>query len=369
MTWPPVRAKNSRARVMVTLPLRPAGKLACIETVTVASMNLHCGLGPRGEPFDVASVICGLDATVICLQEAWLSRAAMGTSLSAASPSQLAAGRPTARPGVTASQSAAAAGAPAPVDDPVAAAAAALGRTLYRVSLRPVLDRDGSGSPADSSRGDVCIAVLTALPVTSYQVCDLGRAPGDGAPRRGQVLRLKLPDGSALRVCNTHLTHRFLSPAQLGLLLWHLRRESRAAAPEPTPPTLIAGDFNMPRVLAALTPGFSPTARGRTWPAWQPLIQLDHILISSGLRVAGSSVLPAAGSDHLGIRAALTVADTPLSRPRWRTARRRAWARPANPGGRRTRARSANPGAAREPRRGLTLYAHSCEIAQRKSAS
>jgi len=45
--------------------------------------------------------------------------------------------------------------------------------------------------------------------------------------------------------------------------------------------------------------------RGRTCPAWRPVIQSDHILATPGL-VAGArgAVVPAArGSDHLPARA------------------------------------------------------------------
>src|SRR5271169_4477857 len=59
----------------------PEASLTAIMTLTVASLNLHCGLGWRGEPYDVAAEIRRLDAEVICLQEAWLPEpaAAAGT--------------------------------------------------------------------------------------------------------------------------------------------------------------------------------------------------------------------------------------------------------------------------------------------------
>ncbi len=53
----------------------PGGKADRHRRLTVASLNLHCGLGWRGEPYDVAAAIRGLDAAVICLQEAWLPKA------------------------------------------------------------------------------------------------------------------------------------------------------------------------------------------------------------------------------------------------------------------------------------------------------
>jgi endonuclease/exonuclease/phosphatase family metal-dependent hydrolase len=289
---PAVRTEAGRRRT----PCQPRGehrafgKLTVIDTVTVASLNLHCGVGARGEPFDVKSVICGLDAPIICLQEAWLPESpASGQSVALAESPLLPDG-------------------PRAAEDQVAAAASALGAALYRVPLRAARSRSSIGVPAEPGLGQVCIAILTTLPVTSYRIADLGQPPGDGVPRRAQCLHITLGDGTTLRVVNTHLTHRFVSPVQLQALAWWLRRERRRQQTELAPPTLIAGDLNMPRVFAALTPGFMPTVRGRTWPAWQPLIQLDHILLSQGLAATAAEVLPPAGSDHRAIRAELAVA-------------------------------------------------------------
>src|SRR5260370_7347819 len=54
---------------------RPEARLTAITRLTVASLNLHLGLGWQGDPFDVAAAITGLDAAVICLQEVWLPQA------------------------------------------------------------------------------------------------------------------------------------------------------------------------------------------------------------------------------------------------------------------------------------------------------
>ncbi len=73
-------------------------------------------------------------------------------------------------------------------------------------------------------------------------------------------------------------------------------------------PTIIAGDLNMPRLIAARLPGFRPAVRGRTWPAWQPLIQLDHVLASREVGARTGSVLAPADSDHLAVRATIALA-------------------------------------------------------------
>ncbi len=285
--------------------------LTATSTLTVASLNLHRGLGWRGEPFDVAAAVCGLDADVICLQEAWLPAAAK-----------------------------------AGTGDDVATAARTLGATVYRVPMRsgirlaefgaaefgdaepgaagpgaavpgpavpgpaqPGPAQPGPAGPglaapqsASSGSGDLCLAVLTTRPAISYEVRRLGRAPGDHVARLAQMICLRLAGEATITIVNTHLTHRLTSPVQLARL-WRYQR------PYPGP-AIIAGDLNMPRLIAARLAGFRPAVSGPTWPAWQPLIQLDHVLVSRHIGAATGAVLEQAGSDHLPVRATIAVAVT-----------------------------------------------------------
>jgi endonuclease/exonuclease/phosphatase family metal-dependent hydrolase len=261
---------------------RSETSLTATTTLTVASMNLHCGLGWRGEPYDVAAAISRLDAEVICLQEAWLPEPAAAVV---------------------------AAGDSEPHADAVAAAASQLGAALHRVPQRSGIRLADIGlhsaGPAGRASGDFCLAVLTTLPVISYQVHSLGRAPLDRLPRLAQVICLRLATGADIRIVNTHLTHRLTSPVQLGALWRYLRRQPG--------PTIIAGDLNMPRLIAGRLAGFEPAVSGSTWPAWQPWIQLDHLLASREIATIVGSVLPPAGSDHFPVRA--TIAISPDSRP------------------------------------------------------
>lgn len=230
--------------------------------VTIASMNLHCGIDPAGRPYDVEAAIRALDAELIALQEAWQPRD---------SP------------------------------DPVAAAASAMGANVHRLPLSPLTNLTSLSIPADVGPGRSGLAVLTTLPVTGYETVRLGRAPGDATTRCAQVLTVTLPDGRALRLAATHLTHRGLSPVQL----WQLLRSLNST----TVPTVIAGDLNMPRQVARMTPGFAPAVRGRTWPAELPVAQIDHLLVSRDIKVLSGAVLPPAGSDHRAVRARLRLAD------------------------------------------------------------
>jgi len=226
----------------------------------LASLNLHGGRRADGTPFDVVTACRQLQADMIVLQEAWWP-----------------AGRP----------------------DPVAEAADALGHRVLRADLVAGTDLHSLGIAADASRGQWGLAVLTALPVTGYEVADLGRTPGERMSRAAQLVTVTTPAGASLRVVNTHLTYRLFSPVQL------VRLTRRLAAS--TAPTVIAGDLNMPGPVSGLAVGYSPAVHGRTYPAHRPLLQLDQMLTSQAVRARDGTVLPPAGSDHLPIRACLRV--------------------------------------------------------------
>lgn len=235
--------------------------LTRLAHVTIASMNLHCGAGTRGQPFDIEAAIAGLAADVIVLQETWSPEDA-GT-------------------------------------DPVESAAKAMGARLFRVPQRRVRALTDIAIPLSAGPGAVGIALLTTLPVTGYEVVRLRHIPGDVAARRAQIATVGLPGGGVLRVTGTHLTYRLASPVQLAQILLRLGTTSL--------PTVIAGDLNMPRQVARCAPGYEPAVRGRTWPAELPLVQLDHVLVGRGATLVDAAVLPPAGSDHLPVRARLRI--------------------------------------------------------------
>jgi endonuclease/exonuclease/phosphatase family metal-dependent hydrolase len=229
----------------------------------VASFNLHCGTDARGEPYDVAAAVGGLDSAVICLQEDWVP----------------------VRASVPAGQ------------DPIAAAGHELGLTVHRAELCAPASQSLLGVSAGGSPGQLCISVLTALPVISYEVIALGHGPGDSIPRVAQVLMLQSPAGGLLRLVNCHLTFSVASPLQLWRL-WRPLRSDRV-------PTVIAGDLNMPALVARRFPGLTDLVHDATFPAHRPVLQLDHVLVSGGIQAGSGTVLPAAGSDHRAVRAHL----------------------------------------------------------------
>jgi len=226
----------------------------------LASLNLHGGRGADGTPFDVVAACRQLQADMIVLQEAWW---------------------------------------PADQPDPLAEAARALGGQALRTFLATDTDLRALAIAPDPVHGRLGLAVLTTRPVTGYEVADLGQTPGDKIARAAQLVTVTTPGGASLRVVNTHLTHRLLSPVQLVRLT---RRLAASAVP-----TVIAGDLNMPGPVSGLAVGYAPAGTGPTFPAYRPLLQLDQMLVSRAVRASEGKVLPPAGSDHLPIRACVQV--------------------------------------------------------------
>jgi endonuclease/exonuclease/phosphatase family metal-dependent hydrolase len=265
----------------------------------VASLNLHCGFGFFGQPFDVAAALCQLEAEVVCVQESWLPMPLPGDGL--VPGGGLKGGSAAAEPGAPQLRSASI---PSAEPDPLEEAAAKLGASAHRVVMVRPRSLSLAGIPADSGPGELAIAILTTLQVADYEVIELGTAPTDAVPRFAQVLTLNLAGGTSVRVVNTHLTHRLTSPLQLRSLQQRIRSDARHSG---RIPTIIVGDLNMPRPLAALSITYAPTVRGRTWPATRPIVQLDHILADQRFKVIESAVLPPVGSDHLPIWARLGI--------------------------------------------------------------
>jgi endonuclease/exonuclease/phosphatase family metal-dependent hydrolase len=104
-------------------------------------------------------------------------------------------------------------------------------------------------------------------------------------------------------VAGTHMAHLSSgSPVQFA----RLRRELATCASGG--PAVLAGDLNLwgPPVDALLR-GWRRAVRGRTWPAWRPHSQPDHVLVHGDVEVVRGEVFEHAGSDHRPVRAMLRV--------------------------------------------------------------
>jgi endonuclease/exonuclease/phosphatase family metal-dependent hydrolase len=227
---------------------------------SLGSLNLHCGRDVLGRPYSVAAAVRSLATDVVVLQENW--RPAGSVSIVSDIATEL--------------------GYHKPIELDVFA----------ETSLR------GLGIHTDThhdEHGSMGLAILTRVPVTVLDHVALGQAVRDHGERMAQVVLVGERPGPVVRLVNTHLTHRLAyGPGQLRRLV--------AAVPGRARPTVIAGDFNMFRPTIRLAGGYRAAVRGRTWPAMRPAFQIDHVLVSRGIRTSGAQIGDPVGSDHLPLR-------------------------------------------------------------------
>ena len=170
--------------------------------------------------------------------------------------------------------------------------------------------------PPDSAAYGV--AFLSRYPVTAWRVVRLPPAPfrvphrwpGQRLPdwvrdetRVAVVAEVESPSGP-LRVVTTHLSFlRIWNVRQLRVLL-------RGIGDRSDVPLVLMGDLNMGRRTAERITGLRPLARGATFPATSPVLQIDHLLTTDDgphARSGGPMRLPM--SDHCAL-----VADLALTR-------------------------------------------------------
>src|SRR5580658_661069 len=267
--------------------------MAGTSDFVAASFNVHAGVDGWGRPFDWLAACRALDADVLVLEEAWEPDEGPGMVATIARDLGYAVFEHSLARGRVA------------LPDP-----AADGRWMRSLDWRSVnhsiyldSERPLSGSVTRSPRfttaraGSWNLAVLTRLPVSRTEVIELGRLWRDRVRRCALVVFVELA-GREVAVAGTHMTHiTYGSPL-------HYRRLARALdRVVGDAPALLAGDMNLwgPPV-GLLLPGWHRAVKGRTWPAWRPHSQVDHIVVR-GLAVRSGEVRPDAGSDHRPIAA------------------------------------------------------------------
>ena len=264
--------------------------------LSVASFNLHAGIDGWGRPFDVVGACRSIDADVLVLQECWSPDAGPGDAKAVGSAlgydvfeRELARGRRG--------------GALPEADDRWVRPMSWSGTShaLYLDSERPLPESvTTSRRYREAEPGGWGLAVLSRVPVEDHQVIDLGHVGRDRVRRAALALSF---GGGALRVVGTHMAHlTYGSPVHFAKLARALDSTLGKG------PGVLAGDMNLwgPPVRALL-PGWHRAVRGRTWPAWRPHSQVDHILVRGPVRVVEGAVLATAGSDHRPVRALLSV--------------------------------------------------------------
>lgn len=267
-------------------------------TLSVATFNVHAGVDGWGRPFDVVGACRALDTDIIVLEETWTP--ASGTGVAAAVAEAL---------GYVVFEQPLAAGrlaGPHPrADDrwmkPFDWRGAS--HAIYLDSERPFRRRvRRSRRYLDAEPGRWGVAVLSRVPARLLHVIDLGRLKQDRARRSALVVEVEV-GGATLTVIGTHMSH-----ISYGAPLQFLRLSRAIRQLVPPGPAVLAGDMNLwgPPVTAFF-PAWHRAVRGRTWPAWRPHSQVDHILVRN-LEVRGGEALESMGSDHRPLQARLAVA-------------------------------------------------------------
>ncbi len=152
-------------------------------------------------------------------------------------------------------------------------------------------------------------AILSRHPISDVAVVDLPR--GGAAMRRSLVSAVvDLGAGRSLALVGTHLHHVTSEPAvRLAQARAVAAEVARLRAREL--PVAVLGDLN----AAADAPELEPLAflddavpGGRpTWPADDPTVRLDHVLVTPDLEVSDPAIVASTASDHLPVAVTLTV--------------------------------------------------------------
>ncbi len=262
---------------------------------SVATFNAHAGVDGWGRPYDVVAACRLIDADVLVLEENW----APDDLPSLAARVAEALGYDARELGLAAGRLAG----PHPDAD---------GRWMRPFDWRGkshaiFLDSELPFSEKvarsrrfrEAERGRWGIAVLSRLPVVRTDVLDLGRLARDRARRA--ALAVTVDTVPEVTVIGTHMSHiTYGAPSQF------LRLARAIRGTVGTQPAVLAGDMNLwgPPV-SLLLPGWRRAVRAKTWPAWRPHSQVDHVLVRGRLFVLGGAVLGTVGSDHLPLRVTL----------------------------------------------------------------
>lgn len=287
--------------------------------VVVASWNVHSGIDGWGRPFDVVEGCRSIDADVLVLQETWCADGAtsiarlVGDALGYRVEESVIAKGVMFGPSEHATQK----WGPPPWQRALHGTRVH-GRLEYatRVSERAGRSQSRSAGPDEAGhtrtasrlvRGTIGLAVLSRLELGYVETWDLGQFFRDPTRRSAIAVQVVLNGGGSsvrhsLLVVGTHLSHlRHGSLRQISLLRSMLVRRTG-----PVVPAVLAGDMNLTGApLSFLLPGWRRAVRGPTWPAWRPVGQSDHILVTAAVNGSGE-VLGIRGSDHLPVRAHLS---------------------------------------------------------------
>jgi endonuclease/exonuclease/phosphatase family metal-dependent hydrolase len=259
--------------------------------VTVANFNSHASMDGWGRPFDLVKACEELAADVIVLQEAFAPLRGMSQAEAAADAIGYKAFElPLARA--------------ARRQEPVVTGKGWGPRRILATTKPPM--RVGGrlehhGRPKGWEEGTWGLAILSRVPVLSTEAYELGKLKRDFTRRGVLMAELDLPAAS-----NRHFAVIAMHAAHVTAGSHSQFRQLRTHLPPPSQPAAALGDMNLwGPPLSYLLPGWSRAVKGRTWPAWRPHSQIDHILVTEAVTVVSGEVLKVGNSDHLAVKARL----------------------------------------------------------------
>jgi endonuclease/exonuclease/phosphatase family metal-dependent hydrolase len=269
-------------------------------TFVVATFNVHAGVDGWGRPYDVVGACRRIDADVLVMEENWSPARAPGIATRVARSMGYTVHEVTLAGGRLAS--------PHPRADHRWMRSfdwRGASHAIFLDSERPFSEEiRRSARFQEAAPGSWGVAVLSRLPVRSSTVVDLGRLARDRARRAAVLVEVEV-GGRAVTVVGTHMSHiTYGAPVQYRALARRLAPSTHRG------PCVLAGDMNLwgPPVVALLA-GWRRSFRAKTWPAWRPHSQVDHILVRGGLTVVRAEVLEMMGSDHRPARVTLALGD------------------------------------------------------------
>lgn len=269
--------------------------------LTVTNYNMHCGMDGWGRPYDYIEVISSFDSDVIVIEESWTVdgeelgqaekvAAHMGYQIVAETLGHGRRVRPPANAGSTW------------IKQPAFTVG---NRALFMDGLRPPSPKVQAlprWQEAEPGRWGIAVLVRPHLPIQGSRVFPLSVLRNDAVHRAAVVVDLEV-EGHQISVAGTHMSHlHYGSHRNWAELREFLRSGARADA-------VLLGDMNTwgPLVVTLFMPGWRRAVVGKTWPAWRPHSQIDHILVRGALQPGRGQVLPDGGSDHRPVRAELRV--------------------------------------------------------------
>jgi endonuclease/exonuclease/phosphatase family metal-dependent hydrolase len=269
--------------------------------LTVTNYNMHCGMDGWGRPYDYIEAIASFRSDIIVLEESWTAEGeelGQAEKVAAHLGYQIVAhtlghGRRVRPPSDAGSSW---------IKQP---SWSIENRALFMDGVRPPTAKVQAlprWQEAEVGHWGVAVLVRSDFPIQGSRVLPMSLLKADVVRRAVVVVDLEV-EGHPISVAGTHMSHLLYgSHRNWAELRDLLRTGARADA-------ALVGDMNTwgPMVVTMFMPGWRRAVVGRSWPAWRPHSQIDHILVRGTLRPVLGEVLPDAGSDHRPVRAELTI--------------------------------------------------------------